>query len=81
MKKPSLAILIGAGKPKGDAGDDEEPESGEGSSSLMKAAKALLEAIKDEDAEAVAAALKAAHASCKAYDDDEEADEDKGSEE
>ena len=31
--------------------------------------------LMDEDAEAVAAALKAAHASCKAYDDDEEADE------
>lgn len=61
-KKPSLAVLIGMGKPKAggdeedmaDKGDDESSEEG----SSLDAAQAVIDAVKAGDAGALDDALK-----------------------
>ena len=66
MAKGSLAVLLGVpGKSKGGASEE-----------LQDFARDLLDAIKDDDAEAAALALKGALTACKHDDEDEESEED-----
>jgi len=83
-KKPSLAILIGAGKKK----DEEEPEEESGgedmSSHKAELAKEVLSAVKSNDAEKLAKALCAmmeVHGSSKDEGEYSEDDEETGEDE
>lgn len=71
MPKGGLAIMLGIGKPK--HGMKEEDDS-EDTNDLEVIAKELIDAVKKEDATAVADALRAAVTCCKdeEYDDEEE---------
>lgn len=74
MKKPSLAVLIGVGKPHGDAGSDEGSDNED--QAYADAGDHLLAAFKKGDGRAVADAVCALfdlHAASK--DDHEEEDE------
>lgn len=67
-KKPSLALVIAAGKPKGKPEGDDEAAEGEEESddgSYAAAADELFDALKSGDREAFADALRAAVMSCK----------------
>jgi hypothetical protein len=68
-RKKALLVAIGHMKP-----DDEEDgggEEGEVPEEVHKAAEALLEAVKGDDAEAVAKALMDAHAACEGMQEQE----------
>jgi len=73
MKKPSLMIALGLGKP----GKKSPSEMGGGSGS-EEAAQALIDAIKSGEAKAVASAFSDMMAVCDdeaSYDEEDEADE------
>lgn len=81
MKKPGLAIVIGAGKPKADD-DEDAPESGRmeaekdaDSDPHMDASEAILDAVKSGNAEALSAGLKAFYDLCKSEHEEGEGEE------
>lgn len=81
MKKPSLAVLIGVGKPHGDAGSDEEPPSNDEDQAYADAGDHLMSALKKGDGQAVADAVCALfdlHEASKGdHEESDESDDDK----
>jgi len=76
MKKgKGLLILMGGKPPKGmsdDEGKDKDSYDDDESVTMKDIARDLIEALKDEDVDAVAEALEAAHMCAMDDDDDEE---------
>lgn len=79
-KKPSLAVLIGVGKPHGGADSGEEPPSSDEDQAYADAGDHLMAALKKGDGQAVADAVCALfdlHAASKDdHDGDEESESD-----
>ncbi len=73
-KKPDLAILIGRmrGGPMGKGMPPEEDESKE--DLVLESAKELVRAVKDDDAESAAAALRAAFTAIESESDEGSSD-------
>ena len=73
--KPGLAILLG--HPGMDDDKDEKKESSHSSEQLGDIAQELMDALKDDDKDGVAAALKAFFSMCDddGYGEDEQEDE------
>lgn len=72
MKRPALAVLIGAGKPHGEEEEDEGYDSG---GEKKDAARQVLRAIKDGDPEDLASAICALVDLHMSDEDEEESDE------
>jgi hypothetical protein len=78
MKRPGLAILLGSMKPKGDPDEEEDydrDDDYDASGEKKDAAKQVLRAIKDDDAEMLDSALCAFIDLHMSDEDEEESDE------